>query len=117
MALKVNLKCLNLKTQNAINEIKKNSLKILLQNYENMNKDMNLKFIQCNYKTNFNVNVQFRYKTNGEETNINIYNPYYIYNSISTKINIFGNKINFNYLKTEYKDFFWNSILNLNLPV
>ena len=95
---------------------KKNSLKKLLHNYENMNKDKNLQCIHCNKANNFSTIVHLGSKINGEKTNINIYNPYYLYNNVSTElIKIFGNKIDFNYLKTEYKDFFWNCILNFKL--
>ena len=95
---------------------KANSLKKLLTNYEKMNKDMNLSCIHCNKKVSFNVTVKIGYKTNGEETTFNIYNPYYLYNTMSTQlIKFYGNKINLSDLRNLYKDFFWNCILNFKI--
>ena len=94
---------------------KPNSLKKLLGSYETMNKDMNLKCIHCNKPADFSTNVRVGTKFNGEDININIYNPYYLYNVISTKlIKIYGNKMDLNDLRNLYSDFFWNCILNFN---
>ena len=77
---------------------------------------MNLSCIHCNKKVSFNVTVKIGYKTNGEETTFNIYNPYYLYNTMSTQlIKFYGNKINLSDLRNLYKDFFWNCILNFKI--
>ena len=95
---------------------KANSLKTLLTNYENMAKDMNLKCLHCNKIVNFNTVVKIGLLRNIEEANFNIYNPYYIYHTYSTQlIKIYGNKINLTELRSIYKDFFWNCILNFKI--
>ena len=94
---------------------KANSLQKLLNSYDRTNreKNMNLKCIHCKKEVNFNTKIRLGTKFNGEDININIYNPYYLYNVISTKlIKIYGNKIDLNDLRNMYKDFFWNCILN-----
>ena len=111
-------KCEKLKFENPICPLckKANSLRKLLQNYEKMNKDMNLECIHCNKTVNFSTVVRLGFKSNGEETNINIYNPYYLYNVISTQlIKVYGNMIDLNDLRNKHKDFFWNCILNFKL--
>ena len=95
---------------------KANSLRKLLTSYEKMTKDMNLSCIHCNKKVAFIVTVQLGYKTNGEETTFNIYNPYYLYNTMSTQlIKFYGIKIDLGELRNTYKDFFWNCILNFKI--
>lgn len=95
---------------------KVNSLTKLLQNYEHMTKDMHLKCLHCKKTVKFKITVKLGYKTNGEEININIYNPYYLYNVVSTQlIKIYGNRIDLDDLRNIYKDFFWNCILNFKL--
>ena len=94
---------------------KANSLKKLLQAYEKINKDMNLKCIHCNETVNFNTIVRLGYKTNGEEIKINIYNPYYLYNVVSAQLIKIYSIIDLNELRNNYKDFFWNCILNFKL--
>ena len=53
----------------------------------------------------------------GEEIlEINIYNPYFLYNNISSQlIKLYGTKIDLNELRNNYKDFFWNCILNFKM--
>ena len=95
---------------------KANSLKKLLTNYEKMNKEKTLECMHCNQMVNFTTIVKLGYKSNGEEININLYNPYYLYNIISTQlIKLYGNMIDLNDLRNTYKDFFWNCILNFKL--
>ena len=94
---------------------KANSLQKLLKSYDKTNKGigMNLKCIHCKKEVAFNTKIRLGTKFNGEDININIYNPYYLYNVISTKlIKIYGNKIDLNDLRNIYEDFFWNCILN-----
>ena len=95
---------------------KVNPLNKLMTNYKNMTKDINLPCLHCKKLVFFNTNVRLGTKFNGDDININIYNPYYLYNVISTKlIKIYGNKIDLNDLRNIYKDFFWNCILNFKL--
>jgi hypothetical protein len=95
---------------------KANSLRKLLTSYEKMTKDMNLSCIHCNKKVVFTVNVQLGYKTNGEVTTFNIYNPYYLYNTMSTQlIKFYGIRIDLGELRNAYKDFFWNCVLNFKI--
>ena len=94
---------------------KANSLQKLLSSYDKTNRDtgMNLKCIHCRKEVAFSIKIRLGTKFNGEDININIYNPYYLYNVISTKlIKFYGNKIDLNDLRNIYKDFFWNCILN-----
>ena len=96
---------------------KSNSLKLLLKNYGNMEKNENLNCIHCKQLVNFSTKVILGDKISGEEiVEINIYNPYYLYNTISTQlVKIYGNKIDLSDLKNNYKDFFWNCILNFKI--
>ena len=95
---------------------KVNSLKKLLTSFEKMDKNMNLKCIHCNNLVEFSVNIKLGEKDNGEEIEISIYNPYYLYNVLSTQlIKIYGNKIDLSKFRTLYTDFFWNCILNFKL--
>ena len=95
---------------------KANSLNKLLTNYKAMTKDMNLKCINCNKLVSFNTNIRLGTKFNGKDIKINIYNPYYLYNVMSSKlIKFYGNKIDLNDLRNKYEDFFWNCILNFKL--
>ena len=95
---------------------KPNSLKKLLSSYEKMTKDMNLNCIHCNQKVSFNTTVKLGFRRNIEEININLFNPYYLYNTVSTQlIKIYGNKINLDDFRNNYKDFFWNCILNFKI--
>ena len=96
---------------------KANSLKTLIKGYEKMNKNKELRCIHCkklvNMTTKFIIGDKIRGKEVGE---INLYNPYYLYNNISTQlIKIYGNKIDLTDLRNNYKDFFWNCILNFKI--
>ena len=96
---------------------KANSLKTLINGYDKMNKNKELHCIHCkklvNMTTKFIIGDKIRGKEVGE---INLYNPYYLYNNISTQlIKIYGNKIDLTDLRNNYKDFFWNCILNFKI--
>ena len=96
---------------------KSNSLKILMKGYDKMQKDMDLNCIHCKKLVNMTTKVIIGDKICGEEIiDINMYNPYYLYNNISTQIiKIYGNKIDLTDLRNNYKDFFWNCILNFKI--
>ena len=96
---------------------KSNSLKILMKGYDKMQKDMDLNCIHCKKLVNMTAKVIIGDKICGEEIiDINMYNPYYLYNNISTQIiKIYGNKIDLTDLRNNYKDFFWNCILNFKI--
>ena len=84
--------------------------------YDKMNKEMNLMCLHCKKPANFTVVARLGTKYNGEDFSFNIYNPYYLYNVVSTQlIKIYGNKIDLNEFRKIYKDFFWNCVLNFRL--
>ena len=96
---------------------KSNSLKKLMTDYEKMDKNKELFCIHCKKLVNFITKVIIGDKICGEEfVEINLYNPYYLYNNISNQlIKLYGNKIDLTDLRENYKDFFWNCILNFKI--
>jgi len=96
---------------------KTNSLKTLMKAYDIINKNKELCCIHCKMLVNMVTKVTIGDKVGGEEINdINLYNPYYLYNNISTSlIKMYGNKIDLTDLRNNYKDFFWNCILNFKI--
>ena len=95
---------------------KPNSLKKLLRSYEKMDKTMKLRCLNCKKSVEFTCNVKLGFKNNGEEFQIVLYNPYYLYNVLSTNlIKIYGSKIDLNDFRNLYQDFFWNCIMNFKL--
>jgi len=96
---------------------KPNSLKTLMKSYDKMNKNKDLNCIHCNQLVNMSTKVIIGDKIGGEETvEIVLYDPYYLYNNISTQlIKMYGNKIDLADLRNNYKDFFWNCILNFKI--
>ena len=96
---------------------KPNSLKKLMTSYEIIDKNKDLRCIHCKNLINFIIKVIIGDKICGEESfEINLYNPYYLYNTISTQlIKLYGNKIDLTDLRENYKDFFWNCILNFKI--
>ena len=72
--------------------------------------------LNCKKSVEFTCNVKLGFKNNGEEFQIVLYNPYYLYNVLSTNlIKIYGSKIDLNDFRNLYQDFFWNCIMNFKL--
>jgi len=88
-----------------------------MTSYEMIDKNKDLRCIHCKNLINFIIKVIIGDKICGEESfEINLYNPYYLYNTISTQlIKLYGNKIDLTDLRENYKDFFWNCILNFKI--
>ena len=88
-----------------------------MTDYEKMDKNKELFCIHCKKLVNFITKVIIGDKICGEEfVEINLYNPYYLYNNISNQlIKLYGNKIDLTDLRENYKDFFWNCILNFKI--
>jgi transcription elongation factor Elf1 len=79
---------------------------------DNMHKMAELTCIYCNnyYIPNSMV------KVGSYAQNIRIYNPYYLFHSISLQlIKKYGSKIDLDILKEQYPDFYWNCILYFSL--
>ena len=92
---------------------KSNPLKKLMLNYDQMRKNKDLNCLFCKQLVSMKTKVIL-----GGEENIEIilYNPYYLYNTISTQlVKLYGNRIDLDELRTNYKDFFWNCILNFKI--
>ena len=71
-----------------------------------MNKDKLLKCPECNKSFSPKVNVQV-----GKNTDkITLYGVYYLYEISNELIKKYGNKMNMDDLRNNYKDFFWNCI-------
>ena len=96
---------------------KSNNLKLLMKNYDKMGKTKYLNCLLCNQEVNIISKIIIGDKICGEEIlEINIYNPYFLYNNISSQlIKLYGTKIDLNELRNNYKDFFWNCILNFKI--
>ena len=96
---------------------KSNSLKVLMKSYDKMGKNKNLNCISCKESVDFTTKVIIGDKITGEDiVDINIYNPYFLYNNISSQlIKLYGTRIDLNELRNNYKDFFWNCILNFKV--
>ena len=96
---------------------KSNNLKLLMKNYDKMKKTKYLNCLLCEQEVNMITKIIIGDKIFGEEIlEINIYNPYFLYNNISSQlIKLYGTKIDLNELRNNYKDFFWNSILNFKI--
>ena len=94
-----------------------NNLKLLMTNYDKIGKTKYLNCLLCKEEVNMITKVTIGDKICGEETlEINIYNPYFLYNSISSQlIKLYGIKIDLNELRNNYTDFFWNCILNFKI--
>ena len=93
------------------------NLKFLMKNYDKMGKGKYLFCLLCKKQVNFTTTVTIGDKIWGEEIfEINIYNPYFLYNNISSKlIKLYGTRIDLDELRNNYKDFFWNCILNFKI--
>ena len=108
-----------IKFENPICPICKNviSLKNLMKNLENLGKNRDINCLNCKKSVNLITKITLGDKISGEEkVEINIYNPYFLYNNISAQlIKIFGNKIDLTDLRNNYTDFFWNCILYFKL--
>ena len=96
---------------------KSNNLKLLMKNYDKMKKTKYLNCLLCEQEVNMITKIIIGDKIFGEEIlEINIYNPYFLYNNISSQlIKLYGTKIDLNELRNNYKDFFWNCILNFKI--
>ena len=96
---------------------KSNNLKLLMKNYDKMKKTKYLNCLLCEQEVNMITKIIIGDKICGEEIlEINIYNPYFLYNNISSQlIKLYGTKIDLNELRNNYKDFFWNCILNFKI--
>ena len=96
---------------------KSNNLKLLMKNYDKMKKTKYLNCLLCEQEVNMITKIIIGDKNFGEEIlEINIYNPYFLYNNISSQlIKLYGTKIDLNELRNNYKDFFWNCILNFKI--
>ena len=96
---------------------KSNNLKLLMKNYDKMRKTKYLNCLLCHQEVNMITKIIIGDKICGEEIlEINIYNPYFLYNNISSQlIKLYGTKIDLNELRNNYKDFFWNCILNFKI--
>ena len=96
---------------------KSNNLKLLMKNYDKMKKTKYLNCLLCEQEVNMTTKIIIGDKIFGEEIlEINIYNPYFLYNNISSQlIKLYGTKIDLNELRNNYKDFFWNCILNFKI--
>ena len=96
---------------------KPNSLKTLMKSYDKMNKNKDLNCIHCKQLVTMSTKAILGDKIGGEEiVEIILYDPYYLYNNISTQlIKMYGNKIDLTDLRNNYKDFFWNCILNFKI--
>ena len=96
---------------------KPNSLKTLMKSYDKMNKNKDLNCIHCKQLVTMSTKAIIGDKIGGEEiVEIILYDPYYLYNNISTQlIKMYGNKIDLTDLRNNYKDFFWNCILNFKI--
>ena len=96
---------------------KSNNLKLLMKNYDKMRKTKYLNCLLCEQEVNMITKIIIGDKIFGEEIlEINIYNPYFLYNNISSQlIKLYGTKIDLNELRNNYKDFFWNCILNFKI--
>lgn len=93
------------------------NLKFLMKNYDKMGKGKYLFCLLCKKQVNFTTTVTIGDKICGEEIfEINIYNPYFLYNNISSKlIKLYGTRIDLDEFRNNYKDFFWNCILNFKI--
>ena len=96
---------------------KSNNLKLLMKNYDKMKKTKYLNCLLCEQEVNMITKIIIGDTIFGEEIlEINIYNPYFLYNNISSQlIKLYGTKIDLNELRNNYKDFFWNCILNFKI--
>ena len=96
---------------------KSNNLKLLMKNYDKMKKTKYLNCLLCEQEVNMITKIIIGDKICVEEIlEINIYNPYFLYNNISSQlIKLYGTKIDLNELRNNYKDFFWNCILNFKI--
>ena len=85
---------------------KKIEIGILTISFNRMNKDKLLKCPECNKSFSPKVNVQV-----GKNTDkITLYGVYYLYEISNELIKKYGNKMNMDDLRNNYKDFFWNCI-------
>ena len=88
-----------------------------MKSYDKMNKNKDLNCIHCKQLVTMSTKAIIGDKIGGEEiVEIILYDPYYLYNNISTQlIKMYGNKIDLTDLRNNYKDFFWNCILNFKI--
>ena len=74
--------------------------------FNDMNREGKLKCQECHNFISPKINVQY-----GENVDtITLYGIYYLYNISKELIKKYGNKVDMDELRSEYKDFFWNCI-------
>ena len=79
---------------------------ILTISFNEMNRGAQLKCPEC--QSLFAPKIKVQYGKN--EDSITLYGIYYLYNISNDIIKAYGNKINIEELRSNYKDFFWNCI-------
>ena len=79
---------------------------ILTISFNEMNRGAQLKWPEC--QCLFAPKINVKYGKNVDK--ITLYGIYYLYNISNEIIKEYGNKINIEDLRSNYKDFFWNCI-------